>query len=143
MTDNKMRINQIGKSLIQGADKIIICNFACYSTEKLNTASKLDKNAYIALVLKAGSYSQPVYAGNLRYWVFNDIKNAIRSIKRIRKDVPISVFSDDEITKLVLSEKLEMDEFLEAARKFNAGEKTDLIEILKKDLINTEKNRGH
>ncbi len=63
-------------------------------------------------------------------WIFTDIKNAIRSIKRIKKDAVIRTLDDQQITQLIAKEKMESAQLIEASRNFNQGNRSDLIKIL-------------
>lgn len=127
------RINKLGKEQIQVAHKIIISNDNPYFVAKFgNKQSRFSPDPYIAIVVYENGANSLVSAGNdLGHWRFLNLKNGIKSIRRINKNVPIHVYSEEEITKFVVTEKAENQAFLEAARKFNAGEKKDLIEILK------------
>lgn len=129
------RINKMGKQQIQAAEKIIICHDNPYFVAMYgNRQSRFDPDPYIALAFFKNGFRNLVSAGtDPSYWHFDNLKNGIRSIKRLNKDVPIFVYSDDEITKFVEIEKAEHKAFIEASRKFKAGDRTDLINLLTAD----------
>ena len=79
---------------------------------------------HIHYLIQAGK----VYDGTA--WIFTDIKNAIRSIKRIKKDAVIRTLDDQQITQLITKEKMESAQLIEASRNFNQGNRSDLIKIL-------------
>lgn len=130
----KERINKLGRQQIESAKEIIICNRNAYSIARLgDNVPLVDPSALVALVIFNNGNNQLVMAGDFCTWQFDDLKNGVRSIKRINKNVPISIYSDEQIIKFVATEKANSIAFMDAVKKFNQGEKSDLISILKTD----------
>ena len=140
MTMFKERINQRGRGQIENAKEIIICKDNAYFVAKYGEKQSLfDTDPFIALVIYKNNMNDLVAAGELGTWRFTELKNGIRSIKRINKNVSIKVFSDSEIEKFIAIEKVKDVEFMEAVQKFNKGDRGDLIAILKEDAKEDEK----
>jgi len=136
----KERINQRGRGQIENAKEVIICKDNAYFVAKFgNKQSRFDPDPYIALVIYKNNVNDLVAAGELGTWRFTELKNGIRSIKRINKNVPVKVFSDLEIEKFIAVEKVKDAEFMDAVQKFNKGDRGDLIAILKEDAKEDEK----
>ena len=136
----KERINQRGRGQIENAKEVIICKDNAYFVAKFgNKQSRFDPDPYIALVIYKNNINDLVAAGELGFWRFTELKNGIRSIKRINKNVPVKVFSDLEIEKFIAVEKVKDAEFMDAVQKFNKGDRGDLIAILKEDAKEDEK----
>lgn len=136
----KERINKIGRQQIESAREIIICKDNPYFIAKFGEKqSRFDPDPFIAIVIYNNNNNSLVSAGSFAHWRFQDLKNGIRSIKRINKDVPINIYSNDEIIKFVGIEKAESKAFMSAVRKFNKGEKGDLIALLEDDLQKIKK----
>lgn len=141
----KERINQRGRGQIENAKEVIICKNNAYFVAKYgnnkygNKQSRFDPDPYIALVIYKNNINDLVAAGELGFWRFTELKNGIRSIKRINKNIPIKVFTDFEIEKFIAVEKVKDAEFMDAVRKFNKGDRGDLIAILKEDAKENEK----
>lgn len=136
----KERINQRGRGQIENAKEVIICKDNAYFVAKYgNKQSRFDPDPYIALVIYKNNINDLVAAGELGFWRFTELKNGIRSIKRINKNVPVKVFSDLEIEKFIAVEKVKDAEFMDAVQKFNKGDRGDLIAILKEDAKEDEK----
>ena len=128
------RISKFGREQIEAAKEIIICKSNPWAIAKFGERSpQYNPDHYIAMVIYKNGNNDLVHCGDLGTWRFDSLKNGIRSIKRINKDVPIKIYSDDEITKFIAIEKAEMASFMNAVKKFNSGDKTDLISILKED----------
>lgn len=131
----KERINKLGRQQIESAREIIICKDNPYFIAKFGERkSSFHPDSFIAIVIYNNINNSLVSAGSFGHWRFYDLKNGIRSIKRINKDVPIKIYSNDEIIKFVEIEKAESKAFMSAVRKFNNGEKGDLINMLEDDL---------
>ncbi len=136
----KERINQRGRGQIENAKEVIICKDNAYFVAKFgNKQSRFDPDPYIALVIYKNNINDLVAAGELGFWRFTELKNGIRSIKRINKNVPVKVFSDFEIEKFIAVEKVKDAEFMDAVQKFNKGDRGDLIAMLKEDAKEDQK----
>lgn len=136
----KERINQRGRGQIENAKEVIICKDNAYFVAKYgNKQSRFDPDPYIALVIYKNNINDLVAAGELGFWRFTELKNGIRSIKRINKNVPVKVFSDFEIEKFIAVEKVKDAEFMDAVQKFNKGDRGDLIAMLKEDAKEDQK----
>lgn len=136
-----IRINQFGKDAIVSSSQIVIAAYNAYMKAKYddNYIPRKERDGFfvaIAYVQMRNSIHQIHYfiqAGKQHdgsAWIFTDIKNAIRSIKRIKKDAVIHILNDEEITQLIAKEKLESERLVEASRKLNTGDKADLINLL-------------
>lgn len=131
LTMFKERINKLGRQQIESAKEIIICKDNPYFVARFGDKQSLfNPDPYIALVIYQNNNNSLVSAGDFSHWRFLDLKNAVRSIKRINKNVPISIYSDEQIIKFVATEKAESIAFMDAVKKFNQGEKDELIQIL-------------
>ena len=131
---NNNRISKLGREQIESAKEIIICKSTPYYVAKLGKdAPTSDRDRYIALAVFTNGLNQTIYSGELQTWKFDDLKNGIRSIKRINNKVSIRIYSDDDILRFVAAENAERTAFIEAARKFNNGDKSELINLLSED----------
>ena len=140
LTKFKERISKRGRDQLENAKEVIICKNNAYFVAKYgNKQSRFDPDPYIAMVIYKNNRNDLVAAGELGTWRFTELKNGIRSIKRINKNIPIQVFSDLEIEKFIAVEKIKDAEFMDAVRKFNKGDRGDLIAILKEDAKEDEK----
>ncbi len=132
----KSRISQLGREQIENAAEIIICrNNAYYESKYADPALKIKfkDDPFLALAVRENGFNSIVLSGDLASWRFLDLKNGIRAIKRINNNVSIKIFSDEEINKFIQIEKLKDMQFMEAVKKFNNGDKEELIEFLKED----------
>lgn len=131
----KERINKLGKEQIQSAKEIIICKDNAYFVAKFGEQqSRFNPDPFIAIVIYKNNNNSLVNAGEFAHWRFLDLKNGVRSIKRINKDLKISIYSDDEITKFVAIEKAERMAFMDAVKNFNDGNKADLINLISENI---------
>ena len=129
MIDN--RISKLGREQVESAKEIIICKSNPYFMAKFGSNTpKFEPDYYIALAIFKNELKQLVYAGDFKTWQFYNLTNAMRAIKRINKEVPIKIYSDDDIAKFVALEQAEMAAFVEAAKQLNDGNKANLINLL-------------
>lgn len=132
----KNRINKLGRMQIENAVEIIICKDNAYFLAKFGTKqSRFDPDLYIAMGIYKNGNNSLINSGDYGHWrfAFEDIENAIRSVKRINKHVPINIYTDEQIIQFVENEEEESKKFMAAVRDFNKGIKQDLINILKAD----------
>lgn len=137
----KERINKFGKDAIISSAEIIISSYNAYMAASFGDAYHKRKErdgsfvaiAYVPMNSGAHHIHYLIQAGKAydgTAWIFTDIKNAIRSIKRIKKDAVIRTLNDQQITQLIAKEKMESAQLIEASRNFNQGNRSDLIKIL-------------
>ncbi|ENV43244.1 hypothetical protein [Acinetobacter schindleri] len=137
----KERINKFGKDAIISSAEIIISSYNAYMAASFGDAYHKRKErdgsfvaiAYVPMNSGAHHIHYLIQAGKAydgTAWIFTDIKNAIRSIKRIKKDAVIRTLDDQQITQLIAKEKMESAQLIEASRNFNQGNRSDLIKIL-------------
>ena len=137
----KERINKFGKDAIISSAEIIISSYNAYMAASFGDAYHKRKErdgsfvaiAYVPMNSGAHHIHYLIQAGKAydgTAWIFTDIKNAIRSIKRIKKDAVIRTLDDQQITQLITKEKMESAQFIQASRNFNQGNRSDLIKIL-------------
>lgn len=137
----KERINKFGKDAIISSAEIIISSYNAYMAASFGDAYHKRKErdgsfvaiAYVPMNSGAHHIHYLIQAGKAydgTVWIFTDIKNAIRSIKRIKKDAVIRTLDDQQITQLIAKEKMESAQLIEASRNFNQGNRSDLIKIL-------------
>ena len=141
LTMFKERINKFGKDAIISSAEIIISSYNAYMAASFGDAYHKRKErdgsfvaiAYVPMNSGAHHIHYLIQAGKVydgTAWIFTDIKNAIRSIKRIKKDAVIRTLDDQQITQLITKEKMESAQLIEASRNFNQGNRSDLIKIL-------------
>ena len=126
------RINKLDRQQIESAKEIIICKDNTYFTAKYGAKqSRFNDDPYIAIAIYKNNNNSLIDAGEFAHWRFLDLKNGVRSIRRINKDVIINIYSDDEIIKFVETENAEREALMSAVRKFNEGDKSPLLSLFK------------
>ncbi len=108
------RMNQAGKESIVKASKIVIVDATAYLAT-LGVQHNRYKDLFVAVTVESTDYFRAKIAVQSRIgsWLFENVKNATRAIRRLNKTVEITIMTGDEYKSFIEADKAQDKAFFQ------------------------------